>query len=380
MEETKPTSGGQTILANTMEKAQLTASDIQLIKNKFKEKKKITYYCMLFFFIAGTLYSAYALYEYYGFSRIENLIPFFIGTGAVLICALVLFTFNQEIGIELKNNKKIVYRGVVSKRSETATRFGVGKNRDTYYSYFIYLGEDIYFEHKDLYFEINVGDTIDVQISEKLKIILQKTIVKDKDVTDVAPEVIAQHGFFQEIREKHKVKERFEFLAENELEALKTQKKKRLNRILLFALIFLAGFGLTSEIVLWTGNYYSFDEILAIRIGFLGSPLLFFALLLYRRIVPLTNDIKSGKKIIYLEKLINKDQYTWASTNETDYYLVGLQGKTTVSRELFSTLNAGDDFELHKTLIRRKLLYALNPKTQFRFYNPDIFGKGRKLG
>jgi hypothetical protein len=379
MEETKPTSGGQTIMANTMEKAQLTAGDIQLIKNKFKRKQTITYYCMAVFFIAGALVTAYAIMGY-GFSRFENFVPLIVGLVAVIICGLVLFTFNQEIGIELKNNKKIIYRGVVSKRSETATRTGAGKERDTYYSYFIYLGEDIYFEHKDLYFKINVGDAIDVQISEKLKIILQQNIVKDKDVTDVAPEVIAQHGIFQEIREKHKVEERVEFLSEEELAALKTQKKRRLKRILLFALIFLAGFGFTAEIIRSTGNFYSWEEILAIRLGFWGSPLLFFGLLFYRRIMPLTKDIKSGKKIIYLEKLINKDQYTWTSTNETDYYLVGLQGKITVSRELFNTLNAGDDFELYKTLIRRKLLYALNPKTQFRFYNPDIFGKGRKLG
>jgi hypothetical protein len=371
MSEIKPTPGGQTIIDNSKEIAPLTASDIEIIKSKFKKKRKIAYYCMIIFLTAGILLTTYAVTGY-GFSRLENFVPLIVGFVAVLICALVLVMFSQEVNLELKNNQKYLYKGIVSQRSEKSTRMGTGQNRQTYSDYFIWLGDEIRFEHQDLYFEVNVGDTIDVQISEKLKIVLYKNIQKKKSVSDVIPEVLADYGIVQEIKEKHQVKEREDFLSEDELTALKAQKHRRIKRILPVAIIFLFGFGICSEIIL-LDDYYSLDEILAIRIGFWGSPVAFFGLLLLRKLAGLSKDIKEGKKIIVTEKLINKDQYTWASSGETDYFVVGLTGKTRVSKEFFNSLTAGDDFELHKTKVRKKQLAALNPKSGIKYLNSEIF-------
>lgn len=125
-----------------------TENDIRLIKSKFSKKRKIVYYCMAVFFALGLMVSAFALFlEIQKVRDIHNLvnsirywevlIPFCIGTGAVVICLLVLVVFHQEINIELNNNKKCIYKGVVTKRSENAVRTGTGKNRDTQYYYHI---------------------------------------------------------------------------------------------------------------------------------------------------------------------------------------------------------------------------------------------------
>ena len=335
MEETKPTPGGQTIMENSKEIAQLTAGDIQTIKGKFKKKRKIVYYCMLIFLTAGALFSAYALYEYYGFSRFENLVPFIIGIGAVLICFLVLVAFNQEINLELKSNKKCIYRGVVSKRSEKSTRVGFGKNRDVYYSNFIYLGDEIIFENKELYYEVNIGDTIDVQISEKLKIVLFKKIEKAKAVNDALPEVMNDYGIAQEIRYKQDLKSRIEFLNEGEIAALNALKKKRTLRIIITGAILTLLMGATAELNLYI-DHYNLEETIQWRLGFWGIPLAFFSLLYYRRTVPLTKDIQSGEKVIIGEKLTNKDEWYSDTAKAYTYTLKGSREKIEVSKEIFA--------------------------------------------
>ncbi len=372
MEETKPTPGGQTIMENSKEIAQLTASDIQVIKNKFKKKRTIVFYCMAIFFVAGALVSLYAVLDY-GFSRFENYVPFIIGAVAVLICGLVLLMFNQEINLELNSNQKCIYRGVVSKRSETSTRTGFGKNRDTYYSYFISLGEDICFENRDLYFEINEGDTIDVQISEKLKIVLFKKIEKKKSIADAMTDVIDNHGPLLEIRYKQEAKFRIEFLNDEEIAALKVQKKKRTKRILIVGIILLFGFGATAEFTLWIDPYYSWDEILAFRLGFWGIPLAFFSLLYYRRTVPLTKDIQSGEKVIIGEKLTNKDEWYSYTAKAYTYTLKGSREKIEVSKEIFNSIGPGDDFEIHKTKLRNTFLLMVIMKNGMKYKSPDIF-------
>jgi hypothetical protein len=77
-----------------------------------------------------------------------------------------------------------------------------------------------------------------VQISEKLKYMLYKQIIKKKQLTDAMPEVIAEHGIFQEIKNKRQIEARTEFLSDKELTALKVQKQRRLKRILPVALFF----------------------------------------------------------------------------------------------------------------------------------------------
>lgn len=372
MDEIKPTPGGQTIIGNSKEIAQLTSGDIQTIKGKFKNKRKIVYYCMLIFLTAGTLFSAYALYEYYGFSRFENLVPFIIGIVAVLICCLVLVAFKQEINQEFKSNKKWIYRGVVSKRSEKSTHVGVGKNRDVYYSNFIYLGDEIIFENKELYYEVNIGDTIDVQISEKLKIVLYKKIEKAKSVKDALPEVIADYGIAQEIRHKQEQKSRVEFLNDDEIAALQALKKRRIRRILITGVIITLLMGATAELNLYIDSY-NLEETIQLRLGFWGIPLAFFSLLYYRRTVPLAIEIKSGEKVIIIEKLTNKDEWYSDAAKAYTYTLKGIREKIEVSKEIFNSISPGDDFEIHKTKIRNAFLVLVILKNGAKYFNPKIF-------
>jgi len=371
MDEIKPNPGGQTIIGNSKEIAQLTSGDIQTIKGKFKKKRKIVYYCMLIFLTAGALVSAYALFDY-GFSRFENYAPLIIGAVAVFICGLVLLMFKQEINLELKNNKKCIYRGVVSKRSETSTRFGVGNNKDTYYSNFIYLGDEIIFENKELYYEVNIGDTIDVQISEKLKIILYKKIQKMKQVADAMPEVINKHGPLLEIKYKQEVKSRIEFLNDDEIAALQVLKKRRSLRILITGAIIILLMGATAELNLYIDSY-NVAETIQWRLGFWGIPLAFFSLLLYRRTGPLTKDIKSGEKLIIVEKLTNKNQSYSDAAKAYTYTLKGIRETIEVSKEFFNSIGPGDDFEIHRTKIRYAFLFVLIMKNGMRYNNPNIF-------
>jgi hypothetical protein len=63
--------------------------------------------------------------------------------------------------------------------------------------------------------------------------------------------------------------------------------------------------------------------------------------------------------------------------NKPSYLDAGLPSKIKVSKEFFNLLNASDDFELHKTLVRRKLLVAVNPKSGIKYLNPEIFRPGK---
>jgi len=360
-----------------------TEDDIRLIRSNFSKKRKIVYYCMAVFFALGLMVSAFALFLEIQKARDihdlvnsirywEVLIPFFIGTGAMIICLLVLVVFHQEINIELNNNKKCIYKGVVTKRSENAVRTGTGSNRDTQYYYHIYLG-DISFEHEDLYFEINEGDTIDVQISEKLKIVLSKNITKNRRVAEVMPEIKETLGIFNIVESKHDVGKWTAPLTEEENEALKAQMQKISKRILSVAIILSLALGAAAEIILWHDHYYTWDQSLAIRLGFWGSPVAFLGLLLFRKLVPVLKDIHRGEKLIILEKVINKEEYKWASAQEVSYYINGLTEKTEVPHDIFNALGAGDDYELHKTITRGKLLVLVIPKSGIKYKNPDFF-------
>lgn len=158
----------------------LTPEDVSVIRARFGKKKKIVYYFMAIFPAAGALLSAYAVYDY-GLSRLENFVPFIIGVVAILVCSLILVMFNQELNLELKNNRKWIYKGMVTGRHESSIRSGVAGDRDKYTDYYIRLG-DVSFVHKDIYFEVGVGDRIDVQVSEKLNIVLSKNIIKNPAV------------------------------------------------------------------------------------------------------------------------------------------------------------------------------------------------------
>lgn len=368
----------------------LTAEDVRLIKNSFSRKRKIVYYFMAALITIGTVVSLIAIYDetssvnrlnsiavangeqaYFTVYYPELLIPFFIGTGIALVLILVLIMFNQELNIELNNNRKCIYKGVVTKRSEKATRLGVGDNRETYYDNYIYLG-DICFEHKELYFEISEGDRIDVQISERLNIILHKNITKNKTVARLTPEKIGEAGHFDIVRGGQDVAKHTAPMTGDELEALVNLKQKRFKKILPVAVIFTLGLGITSEIILATGSYM-LDEIIAMRGGLWGGPAAFFGLLLYWKVNLLSKDIRSGEKLIISEKVTDKEEYTWASTQKTSYYIKGLSEKTEVSKEVFDSLTAGDDYELHKTKLREIFLALVNPGAGMKYRNPDFF-------
>jgi len=373
MNELKPQSSEAFMEKNSQEYIPLSAHDIQLIKTKFSKKRKVVYYWMFVFLIIGALVSLYALVNYgAGYRLLENLIPFFVGIGLALICLLVIFNYNKQINLEFKNGRKCIYKGVVTKRFERSVQTGTGKNKSTHYYYYIYLG-DICIEHKDLYYEIGVGDKIEVHISEKLGIIFYKNIVKNKAVADAMPEVIDKHGPLLEIKYKQEAKSRNEFLTDEEIAALEKQKKKRTNRILIVGIILLFGFGATAEFTLWVDPYYSWDEILAFRVGFWGIPLAFFSLLFYRRTVPLSKDILSGEKTIISEKLINKEESYSDAAKAYTYNIKGIRENIAVSKEFFNSIGPGDDFEIHQTKIRNTFLVTVIMKNGIKYYNPNIF-------
>jgi hypothetical protein len=389
MEEIKPTPGGQTITGNSKEDAALTASDIQLIKNRFKKNKKILWYIIIVLFFIGFAISAVAiLNEVMEVNRLnskgrvvdgtlmvfsvnywEGLIPFGAGTGISLFFLFGIVATNQEQKAILRDDK-IIYKGIVSGRKETGSRRqDLGGRTESYYSYTVHLG-DIYFTHEDLYHELDEGDTIEIHL--RGYIVLYKNIIKNKKVADLKPEVIADYGFAKLVIPKQKAEEKADYLTDEEMTALKKQKHRRLIRILPVAIVFVLGLGITCEINLWI-DHYTWDESLGMRLGLWGGPLVFFGLIALRRLEPLSKDIKSGQKKIIFEKLMSKNERLWASSGEMSYYLHGLTGESEVSRIFYDSLSPGDDFLLHKTLARNKLLMAVNTKTNLTFYNPEIF-------
>ncbi len=372
MNELKPESSEAIIDRNSQEYAPLSPEDIQLIKTKFSKKRKVVYYCMTVFLVIGALVSTYAIINYgAGYRLLENLIPFFVGIGLALICLLVLFNYNQEINLELKNSRKCIYKGVVTKRFEKSVQTGTGKNKNTNYYYYIYLG-DICIEHKDLYFELSVGDKIEVHISEKLGIIFYKNIIKNKAVADAMPEVIDTHGPLLEIKYKQEVNHRIEFLNDDEITGLKAQKKRRTKRILIVGAIITLLMGATAELNLYIDSYW-WNEIIMWRLGFWGIPLAFFSLLFYRRTIPLSKDIMEGKKIIISEKLINKEESYSDAAKAYTYNIKGIRENLAVSKEFFDSIGPGDDFEIHQTSVRNKLLSVVILKSSFSYKNHEIF-------
>jgi hypothetical protein len=390
MDEIKPQSTGTIIESNTKTIVPLSLDEIQIIKNRFNKRKKITWYIIVILFTVGLALSGFMLiYEIQETNRLnrtltidelkyssspnygEISVPFDVGTGLALILLLVIVMFNQECGMALQNNNKIIYKGVVTKLSERSSVTGIGKNRNTNYYYYIYLG-DISFVHNKLYFELNEGDTIEVHMSEKLGIIFYKNIVKNKAVAEAMPEVIAEHGPILEIKYKQEVKQRNEFMTDDECNALKAQKKKRTKRIIIVGAIITLLMGATAELNLFVDSY-SLEDTIAWRIGFWGFPLAFFGLLFYRRTVALSKDIAVGEKIIISEKLINKEESYSDAAKEYTYTLNGIRENIEVSKEIFNSIGPGDDFEIHKTKIRGVFLELVIMKNNIKYDNPNIF-------
>ncbi len=368
----------------------LTDEDIHLIKKSFSKKRKIVYYFMAGLFTIGTAISAVAIFieiqsvnrlnsiaashgqeMFYSVNYIERLVPFFAGAGIALILVLVLVMFSQELNIELNNNRKWIYKGVVTSRTEKSRYVGVGKNRETYYDYYIHLG-DITFAHKDLYFELSDGDRIDVEVSEKLDIVLRKNIVSNRAVANVKPEKTGEFGIFDIVKNKYEVTIQTECMTSEELEALNSQMMRRLKRIMPVAVIFILSGGIACEINLWH-DHYTWDQALAMRIGLWGGPIVFFGLLLYVKVLRLLQDIRRREKLIFSEKVIDKEERVWASTRESSYYIKGLKENTEVSKAVYDSMKAGDSYELHKTKIRKKFLSLVVPSTGVKYSDPDIF-------
>lgn len=357
----------------------LTEEDIRIIRARFAQKRKIVYYFMTSLFSIGAVISAYAVYSYSIAGSIrsfrnftinrgqdvlfniyypdpELLVPFFIGAGLALFLVLVLVMFKQELNLELNNNKKRVYKGVVTGRLEQVSRSGVAGDRDNYSSYIIRLG-DVSFEHKDLYFEAGEGDRIDVQVSEKLNIILHKNIIKNKTVAGLVPEKIGELGPFDIVRGGQDAAMKTIPLTDEELAALRDLQQRRKTRIFYVAVVFIFGMGITCEIVLYADRY-TWDQALMMRLGFWGLPLAFFSLLFYLRAGLMSKDIQCGEKAVIMEKLVDKGIFSSERSGSTTYSIRGLSGRIEVSKEVYDNLKAGDCFEVHKTKARQKLLAA----------------------
>jgi len=356
---------------------QLAKEDILILKKRFNKKKKIFLYCIAIILVIGTAISSFAIIsEYLKYEYVdkiwEMLIPFFAGISLALFLLLGLVALIQENNIELKNGQKTIFKGIVTKRKEEIRRTMVGGKSENNYYYYIYLN-DICFEHHDIYFEINEGDFIEIHLSEKLNLVLFKNIVKNKAIAEVIPETKEKFGIFDEVPHKHEVIKRSEYLTDDELSALIAQKHKRLKTIIPAAIILLIAFGTTAEIILWADSFYSLDEIIALRIGFWGVPLVFFLLLSYRKFVPLSNDIHKSEKIIICERLINKEETYRTAYHSYSYSIKGLEENLEVSKEIFDVLNPGIDFEVHRTSVRKKFLKLKIPSTGKYYNNPKIF-------
>jgi hypothetical protein len=175
-----------------------------------------------------------------------------------------------------------------------------------------------------------------------------------------------------EIKYKQEVNQRIEFLNDDEIAALHALKKKRSLRILITGAIIILSMGATAELNLYIDSY-NLAETIQWRLGFWGIPIAFFSLLLYRRTGPLAKDIKSGEKVIIVEKLTNKNQSYSDAAKAYTYTLKGIRETIEVSKEFYNTIGPGDDFEIHKSKIRYKLLKLVILKSGITYKNPDIF-------
>lgn len=367
----------------TKEIRPLTSEDINIIRARFAKKRKIVYYFMAGLFSIGSFISLIAIYsETSTVNRLnsgleevlfhvyypELLIPFFVGAGLALFLVLVLIMFKQELNLELQNNRKWILKGVVTGRVETSTRSGVAGDRDNYSDYYIRLG-DVTFEHKDLYFEVGEGDRIDVQVSEKLNIVLSKNIIKNPDVAAMTQQ---QAGSIFDAADAQKASTITVPMTGDELSSLKKLKQHRQRRILYVAAVFIIGLGVTCEIVLYYDKY-TWDQVLMMRLGFWGIPMAFFGLLLYLRAGLISKDIQSGKKLIITERLVDKGIFSSERAGNTTYTIRGLSERTEVSKDVYDNLTAGESYEVHKTKARGRLLSVVIPSAGIIYKNPVIF-------
>jgi hypothetical protein len=131
--------------------------------------------------------------------------------------------------------------------------------------------------------------------------------------------------------------------------------------------------GVTAEIILRADSFYSLDEKIGMRLGFWLPPICFFLLILYRRLVPLSRDIQRAEKIIITDQVINKEEIYKAQYKTYTYNIKGRIETYEVSKEFYDSLNSGDEIEVHKTAVRKKILYIIAPSSKKMFKNTAIF-------
>lgn len=329
-------------MSSTIETVPLTQEDIGFIKRRAGRVGKAAIFFIAAFAVAGVAWMLGSGYHE----------PLYLAGGAILITLAIRIAVAGRIRKELKENRKLIYRGIVKK---SMTQWG--KNRENT-SYEVYIDGNL-IQGIDLYSAFSDGDEVEVHLSGVRKKILFKKILSGTGNVEYKPK--------EELPPEYRTEGP---LTEEELSALHASRS-RMQMAYLACLLIVAVAVIALE---WLFAYWDVqrsDEKWVMRAG-LWIPLAAFALIWYLAgIWRVSKDLRSGAKVIIETHIIDKENIYYKGT--TDYRLKTPSRTVNVSRAGYTLFENREAVEVHLTGYRKKLIRIDSREDTGKSYRSEKF-------